>query len=416
MFLREVKRANKNGTQVSYLQLVHNEWDPTARASRTKILHSFGRTDQVDPAAIERLITSLQRLLDPTAVPARRGRGPGRWRGSELTLQRVPPDGRHPRAGRDVAAVGDRSADGQAADRAAARPAGRAGAVRAGREPGPGRLLQARRGRLGEQRRAHRRAARDQRRRLLPGDGLADRDRTPTWSSEVFWQVATLLDLEVDLLFFDTTSTYFERDTADEPIAARQRRRSRRIDQPTAATPAPGTRRDRRHDRRGGTGRRAGGERVGFRTYGKSKDHRDDLPQIVIGMAVTRCGSPGAGVVLAGQHHRLGADPPGQGRHAGLDAVADRVGGRPRVLLGREPPLPAPRRSPLHRRGEAALRVGRGHRRAVPPGPLRDRSRRTCGSRKSGSASTNGSSSATTPRAPNATPPSAPGCSPSSAS
>jgi transposase len=31
---------------------------------------------------------------------------------------------------------------------------------------------------------------------------------------------------------------------------------------------------------------------TGFRTYGKSKDHRDDLPQVVIGMAVTRTGIP----------------------------------------------------------------------------------------------------------------------------
>ncbi|RLQ05304.1 transposase, partial [Micromonospora sp. BL1] len=31
---------------------------------------------------------------------------------------------------------------------------------------------------------------------------------------------------------------------------------------------------------------------AGFRTYGKSKDSRDDLPQIVIGMAVTRDGIP----------------------------------------------------------------------------------------------------------------------------
>ena len=60
MFLREVKRQNKNGTQVSYLQLVHNEWDPTAQASRTKIVHSFGRTDQVDPATIERLVGSIR--------------------------------------------------------------------------------------------------------------------------------------------------------------------------------------------------------------------------------------------------------------------------------------------------------------------------------------------------------------------
>ena len=33
-------------------------------------------------------------------------------------------------------------------------------------------------------------------------------------------------------------------------------------------------------------------EPAGFRTWGKSKDHRDDLPQVVIGMAVTRDGIP----------------------------------------------------------------------------------------------------------------------------
>ena len=39
-----------------------------ARTSRTKILYSFGRTDQVDTAAIERLVVSLSRLLDPAAA------------------------------------------------------------------------------------------------------------------------------------------------------------------------------------------------------------------------------------------------------------------------------------------------------------------------------------------------------------
>ncbi|WP_449066611.1 IS1634 family transposase, partial [Planomonospora algeriensis] len=33
-------------------------------------------------------------------------------------------------------------------------------------------------------------------------------------------------------------------------------------------------------------------KRKGFRSFGKSKDHRDDLPQVVIGMAVTRTGIP----------------------------------------------------------------------------------------------------------------------------
>ncbi|MEV4178210.1 hypothetical protein [Nonomuraea sp. NPDC049709] len=32
----------------------------------------------------------------------------------------------------------------------------------------------------------------------------------------VFFAVAHLLNLEVDLLFFDTTSTYFERDEKEE--------------------------------------------------------------------------------------------------------------------------------------------------------------------------------------------------------
>jgi hypothetical protein len=33
-------------------------------------------------------------------------------------------------------------------------------------------------------------------------------------------------------------------------------------------------------------------KQAGFRTHGKSKDSRDDLPQVVVGMAVTRTGIP----------------------------------------------------------------------------------------------------------------------------
>src|SRR5699024_3053062 len=93
-------------------------------------------------------------------------------------------------------------------------------------------------------------------------------DAGESFERAVFDQVADLLNLEVDLLFFDTTSTYFETD-ADAPV---QRDDSGR---PTGEDLADGA---------------EGG--VGFRTHGKSKDHRDDLPQIVIGMAVTRTGIP----------------------------------------------------------------------------------------------------------------------------
>ncbi len=84
---------------------------------------------------------------------------------------------------------------------------------------------------------------------------------------QVFSQVAAALDLPVDLLFF-TTSTYFPVEEADAPVARDQR-----------GNPVP--------DGEGGEVRTAG-----FRTWGKSKDHRDDLPQVVIGMAVTRDGIP----------------------------------------------------------------------------------------------------------------------------
>ena len=76
-----------------------------------------------------------------------------------------------------------------------------------------------------------------------------------------------------------------------------------------------------------------GAREAGFRTWGKSKDHRDDLPQVVIGMAVTRDGIPLRVWCRPGRHRRLRPDPAGQGRPAPLDAVAGHVGRRPRVHL-----------------------------------------------------------------------------------
>lgn len=64
---------------------------------------------------------------------------------------------------------------------------------------------------------------------------------------QVYYALANLLNLQVDLLYFDTTSVYFETEEEDED------------------GPAP---------------------------RGHSKDHRPDLPQAVIGLAVTRDGLP----------------------------------------------------------------------------------------------------------------------------
>jgi len=73
----------------------------------------------------------------------------------------------------------------------------------------------------------------------------------------VFFSLANLLNLEVDVIFFDTTSTYFEVDVDDDAID---------VDEERAEAP--------------------------LRRLGHSKDHRPDLPQVVIGLAVTREGIP----------------------------------------------------------------------------------------------------------------------------
>jgi hypothetical protein len=83
----------------------------------------------------------------------------------------------------------------------------------------------------------------------------------------VYWQVATLLDLEVDLLFFDTTSTYFELDEPDTPV--RRDAAGYPVDDPTADHTDP----DNSPDTFDGDGAVAGGT-AGFRSHGHSNELR----------------------------------------------------------------------------------------------------------------------------------------------
>jgi hypothetical protein len=56
--------------RVRCLPLAHNEWDAAAGVSRTKVLYSCGREDELDRPAVQRLVTALSRLLDPIAAAA----------------------------------------------------------------------------------------------------------------------------------------------------------------------------------------------------------------------------------------------------------------------------------------------------------------------------------------------------------
>ncbi len=81
----------------------------------------------------------------------------------------------------------------------------------------------------------------------------------------VFFRASSLLNLEVDLVFYDTTSLHFEVDAEDpSPVP------------PTEATPPT----------------ESSAPASGLRQRGNSKNGRYDAPQIVVGLAVTRDGLP----------------------------------------------------------------------------------------------------------------------------
>ncbi len=62
--MKTTKRENKSGT-VRYLHLAHNEWDPVKGRAVPKVLFSFGREDDLDRDGVKRLVASLSRLLEP---------------------------------------------------------------------------------------------------------------------------------------------------------------------------------------------------------------------------------------------------------------------------------------------------------------------------------------------------------------
>ncbi len=76
MYLRSTPRRNKDCTEVRYLQLAHNVWDPAAKRSRVQVVYSFGREDAASREALQRLVASVTRFLEPEkALSAAAGDG-----------------------------------------------------------------------------------------------------------------------------------------------------------------------------------------------------------------------------------------------------------------------------------------------------------------------------------------------------
>ncbi len=244
MYVRTISRKNKDGSTVTYVQLAHNVRDPQSGQPKANVLHTFGRADELDVAAIKRLTQSLCRFLSPEDAIQVQARAAGK--DAALTfLKSVPLGGAYLLRSlwemlglhtvlkdclkvRSFTSPVEWATFAMAANRAL-DPDSKRGVeewitedVALG-NPEPIDLQ-------------HLYRAMDV---LL--------EYREVIHKEVYFAVADLLNLEVDLIFFDTTSTYFERDEEDED---------------------------------------------GLRQYGHSKDRRTDLPQIVIGLAVTKEGIP----------------------------------------------------------------------------------------------------------------------------
>lgn len=62
MYLRTTQRKDKDGSVVQYYQLAHNERHPVTRKPVAKIIHSFGRADELDREQLVRLCNSIARV------------------------------------------------------------------------------------------------------------------------------------------------------------------------------------------------------------------------------------------------------------------------------------------------------------------------------------------------------------------
>ena len=271
MYIRTTTRKNKDGTVAQYVQLAHNEWLPEAGRSNTKVLYNFGRREDVDIQGLERLVGSIQRFIGTKASSA------GGVYGADLVIE-------------STRALGGSWFLNEYWERLEISQCLK-------------RLLKNRGYEIPIERAIFAMTAN---RALNPSSKLSCENwvRHEAWipslesipvhqlyrsmdflvenhdeiQKELFFSVATVINLEVDLLYFDTTSTYFEIEEPDD------------IETSEENMPPDDTGGDNADN--GDKNAQGGKKNNGTRQFGHSKDHRDDLPQVVIGLAVTRDGIP----------------------------------------------------------------------------------------------------------------------------
>jgi transposase len=73
MYLRTTRQRRQHGPDAIYYQLAENDYHQARRRSETRVISTFGRADQVDPEALRRLAQSILRVAndDRIDLPAR---------------------------------------------------------------------------------------------------------------------------------------------------------------------------------------------------------------------------------------------------------------------------------------------------------------------------------------------------------
>jgi hypothetical protein len=264
MYLRETRRRNADGSEVAYLALAHNERDPVSGVPKAKIIHNFGRADLVDRDGLARLVRSISRFLDPAdalsataslEIDVVDSRAMGACFLADRLWERLG-------IAEGIAKVAaSRRLDGELVERVIfAMVANRLSVKPLSKLAGCTWVA-----------------------RSAYVDGLAEVSDDACYRAmdffcstlselqeTVFFSIASLLNLEVDLLFFDTSTTYWETERLEDELSGDEDEEVPGHEDDTSPL-----------------------EEMGMRAFSKhSKDHRPDLPQVVIGMAVTREGIP----------------------------------------------------------------------------------------------------------------------------
>jgi Transposase DDE domain len=258
MYLRETRQKRVDGSYLTPLQIAESVWDPVKRQTKLQSLYNWGRAD--DPQVAERLrrlARSILRRCSPPEIVSE----DAQWQllnawsyGDIYVLEQL-----WGRLGIDevIREVLGKRKLGFAVERALF-------AMVANRACAPCSKLYCYEQWLSEEV------------RIAGTEGLelhqlyramdfweANKEKI---EEALYFRLADLLNLDVALIFYDTTSLHFEVDEEDEG----------------------------REEREEVLGSRAAGAQIyrAMRQRGKSKNRREDAPQIVVGLAVSRDGFP----------------------------------------------------------------------------------------------------------------------------